>query len=480
MPEKGGNGMAETRKVSSSHREAMLKPHGQKRGDCVKTEKIKVRGMRCKSCEQRIEGALKKVEGVVTVKASQQKGEVEVVTDDADRKELEEAIRKEGYSVGGGWFWVVIGVAALFAAALLLENLGLGIRFPEVGGEVGYAALFVLGLATGFHCIAMCGGFVLGYSSKSGAAITPHILYGAGKLISYTLIGAAFGLVGSAIAFTPAMRAGAALLAGIFLLFYGLGMLGINFGIIRGVMSTLERRGVSPLPLGGMLGISGLGGIRFGMPKIFGDVVGKFGGHGPLVTGLLNGLMIACGPLQAMYIFAAGTGSVVAGATALFFFGLGTLPVMLGFGVLAARAGGNVPAKFASVSGWLVIFLGILLLNQGLTLVGKGVVVSAGGEGNATLEQNGSAPAFQEIRMNVTYYGFEPNVFTLKKGVPVRWVITGVSLTSCNNRIIVPAYGLEFDVRPGEQVVEFTPTEAGEVKWSCWMGMIPGKFTVVE
>ncbi len=418
----------------------------------MKTEKIKVRGMRCGSCEQRIEGALKKVEGVVTVKASQQKGEVEVVTDDADRKELEEAIRKEGYSVGGGWFWVVMGVAALFAAAFLLENLGLGIRFPEVGSEVGYAALFVLGLATGFHCIAMCGGFVLGYSSKSGAAITPHILYGAGKLASYTFIGAVFGLVGSAIAFTPEMRAGAALLAGIFLLLYGLGM----------------------------LGISGLGGIRFGMPDFIGKVMGKFGGRGPLVTGLLNGLMIACGPLQAMYIFAAGTGSLVAGATALFFFGLGTLPVMLGFGIIAARAGGNVPARFASISGWIVIFLGVLLLNQGLTLVGKGVVVSAGDAGNATVQQNGTAPEFQEIHMNVTYYGFEPNTFTLKKGVPVRWVIKGVSLTSCNNRIIVPDYGLEFDVQPGEQVIEFTPNESGEVKWSCWMGMIPGKFEVVE
>ena len=418
----------------------------------MKTEKIKVRGMRCKSCEERIEKAVKAVEGVVSVKVSLQKGEVEVITDDADRKDLEEAIRKEGYSVGGGWFWVAIGVAVLFAAALLLENLGLGIRFPEVGGEVGYAALFVLGLATGFHCIAMCGGFVLGYSSRSGAAITPHILYGAGKLLSYTFIGAVFGLIGSAIAFTPEMRAGAALLAGIFLLLYGLGM----------------------------LGISGLGGIRFGMPKIFGELMGKLGGRGPLVTGLLNGLMIACGPLQAMYIFAAGTGSIMAGATALFFFGLGTLPVMLGFGVLAARAGNNVPARFASISGWLVIFLGILLLNQGLTLVGKGVVVGTGGEGNATIQQNGTAPAFQEIRMNVTYYGFEPNTFTLKKGVPVRWVITGMSLTSCNNRIIVPAYGLEFDVQPGEQVIEFTPTETGEVKWSCWMGMIPGKFVVIE
>ncbi|MFA5411994.1 MAG: sulfite exporter TauE/SafE family protein [Candidatus Micrarchaeia archaeon] len=421
----------------------------------MKTEKLKIRGMHCTSCEKRIEDALKGVQGVAGAKASFAKGEVELqLADGADIKKVEEAVKKEGYSIGGGgWFWVVMGVAAMFAAAFLLESLGIGIGFPTVGSEVGYAALFILGLATGFHCIAMCGGFVLGYSSKSGAAITPHILYGAGKLLSYTFIGAVFGLIGSAIAFTPEMRAGAALLAGIFLLLYGLGM----------------------------LGISGLAGIRFGMPKIFGDAMGKLGGRGPLVTGLLNGLMIACGPLQAMYIFAAGTGSVMAGGTALFFFGLGTLPVMLGFGIITARAGGNVPARFASISGWLVIFLGVLLLNQGLTLAGSGVVIgTGGGGGNATIGGGGGAPAYQEIHMNVTYYGFEPNEFTLKKGVPVRWVINGVSITSCNNRIIVPAYGLEFDVRRGEQVIEFTPTETGEVRWSCWMGMIPGKFVVVE
>ena len=53
---------------------------------------------------------------------------------------------------------------------------------------------------------------------------------------------------------------------------------------------------------------------------------------GPMMTGLLNGLFIACGPLQALYLYAAGTGSVIQGGFALMAFGLGTLPVMLGFG----------------------------------------------------------------------------------------------------------------------------------------------------
>ena len=44
----------------------------------------------------------------------------------------------------------------------------------------------------------------------------------------------------------------------------------------------------------------------------------------------------------------------------------------------------------------------------------------------------------------------------------------------------MPKYGLEFDIKQGEQVIEFTPTEEGTVRWSCWMGMIPGTFIVKE
>jgi len=29
-------------------------------------------------------------------------------------------------------------------------------------------------------------------------------------------------------------------------------------------------------------------------------------------------------------------------------------------------------------------------------------------------------------------------------------------------------------------VVEFTPDKKGTVRWSCWMGMIPGSFVVTE
>jgi uncharacterized protein len=96
-------------------------------------------------------------------------------------------------------------------------------------------------------------------------------------------------------------------------------------------------------------------------------------------------------------------------------------------------------------------------------------------DGSAVLKDG-----YQEIRMTVESSGFVPNKFVLKKGVPVHWIINGKQLTSCNRAIQVPAYNLKFDVKQGEQTINFTPDAAGTIRWSCWMGMIPGTFVVVD
>ncbi|MBU4284446.1 MAG: hypothetical protein KJ968_05025, partial [Nanoarchaeota archaeon] len=44
----------------------------------------------------------------------------------------------------------------------------------------------------------------------------------------------------------------------------------------------------------------------------------------------------------------------------------------------------------------------------------------------------------------------------------------------------VPKLGLNFDIKKGEQVIEFMPEEEGTIPWSCWMGMIPGVFIVKD
>lgn len=93
----------------------------------------------------------------------------------------------------------------------------------------------------------------------------------------------------------------------------------------------------------------------------------------------------------------------------------------------------------------------------------------------AVLKEN-----YQEIRMNVTAKGWTPDRFIIKKGVPVHWVVNGVEITNCNKAIQVPEYNLKFDIIPGEKTIVFTPNKTGDILWSCWMDMIPGKFVVMD
>lgn len=446
-------------------------------------EEFRAGGMTCTSCEKIIGNQLKNMRGVKDFSidyATQQgwvtfdpaKTDIDKILDRVDEKGYEcklyaknELPLEKGMTRHIKPAVLTLGLIALvFGGYQIAENtLGMGI-FPEVGATTSLTLLFALGLLTGFHCIGMCGGFVISYSSKSAKKrfnISSHLQYGSGKMISYTVMGAAFGLIGSVIIFTPLMRGVAAILAGIFLMIFGINMLNI-FPALRRVR----------IPQPGFVS-------RFS--------IGGSGKNGPMKIGLLNGLMIACGPLQALYIYAAATGSMINGAMALFAFGLGTLPILFGFGMFASYVSKSMTHKILKVSGIIVLVLGVVMLNRGVTLTGTGydinsVLTSVSAQGSPGEESAIilSSEGYQEIRMEVNRYGWSPDKFVLKKGVPVRWIIDGKEITSCNNAIQVPKLGLEFDIKPGEQVIEFTPDKEGTIPFSCWMGMIPGVFVVKE
>jgi sulfite exporter TauE/SafE/copper chaperone CopZ len=359
----------------------------------------------------------------------------------------------------------MMALGMLVLGYFLLPAIG-GFEIPQFSSTMGYSLLFVAGLLTGFHCISMCGSFVVSYTAKDAQAGVrskkSHLMYGFGKTVSYTAIGAIFGLVGSVVAFTPAMRGAAAIIAGMFLLLYGLKMLNVH---------PIFRK------------------LTLRTPKFIARFVHKEEKQhsNPLLIGLLNGLMIACGPLQAMYIMAAGTGSMIEGAKLLLIFGLGALPPMLGFGYFASALSSKMTHKILKLSGVVVIILGIFMFNNGLALTGSGYdfgsIVASGVSAAVIGDSPGSASnitaqGFQEIRMDVLSSGWSPNTFVLKKGVPVKWIINGKELNGCNSGIQVPKLNLKFQVKQGEQTIEFTPTEEGTIPFSCWMGMIQGRFIV--
>ena len=427
----------------------------------MKTYNFVIKGMVCESCEKIIKKELLKKEDISDIKINFKTGKCIINLKEHSTltfRDISKIIESQGYTCSEknnnlGWIFGALGL--IIVGYFLLKFIG-GVNIPDITKNMSYSLLFLVGLLTGFHCIAMCGGFVLSYTTKNAQMDKKnhlsHIFYGSGKLISYTLIGALFGLIGSLITFTPLIRGTAGIIAGLFLLIFGLKMLNI---------------------------IPSLNWFSIKTPRFVSRFVGKETKHhsNPLIIGLLNGLMIACGPLQAFYIMAAGTGSALEGAKILFRFGLGTLPVMLGFGYLAAIFSAKMTHKILRFSGLIVIVLGIIMLNNGLNLSGINLKVGTDNEiSNMPLFKDG----YQEIRMDVTKNGWEPDSFILQSGVPVKWIINGKELTNCNRAIQVPELNLEFNIKEGEQVIEFIPIKTGTIRWSCWMGMIQGTFIVKE
>ncbi|MGD0959683.1 MAG: sulfite exporter TauE/SafE family protein [Methylomonas sp.] len=361
------------------------------------------------------------------------------------------------------------------SAAVLLSLLGIGLilwmdrwlighdDLPDFSGGVNIGLLLLMGFLTGFHCVGMCGPLVFGYTAKIAGAghksYATHLLYGLGKTLSYTVIGGLLGGFGGIVAFTPYTRGMVGIAAGMFMLLFGLHLLG--------VFQVLNH-------------------FQFRTPGfVMRFISQEYRKHSnPFAIGLLNGLMIICGPLQAMYVMAAGTGSWSDGAEILFFFGLGTLPLMLGFGFLTSLLSHNLTPKVLKFSGVIVMGLGAVMLNRGLAVTGTGVdfnsTVVRVSQLLSPTSESPCCDTAQTIRMTVTKRGYFPNHFILHKGVPVKWIIDAQELTQCNRVIVVPSYGLNIEMKPGVQAVEFTPDKAGLVAWSCWMGMIPGTFIVTE
>ncbi|GEM_PF-6024589 len=89
-----------------------------------------------------------------------------------------------------------------------------------------------------------------------------------------------------------------------------------------------------------------------------------------------------------------------------------------------------------------------------------------------------TTPEEQLVEMHITYTGFEPNTLKIKKGIPVKWVIYGDQVSSCTNKIIVPALNISKSIVSGTNIVNFTPQTSGTIDFSCWMGMVRGKFIV--
>ena len=444
---------------------------------------LQIEGMTCASCEMAIENALKDLDGIKDVKAVLSSSNV-YITYDANVIILDriiETIEELSYTVknkpgtpaapdtdkkkaadGSLSAKQLLGIGLIVFALYVITSNTAGFSFiPEVNQSMGYGILFFAGMLTSLHCVSMCGGISLsqcisckaeGENVGKFAKLKPSLHYNSGRVISYTVIGGIAGALGSGITLPGAAKGIVAVISGIFMVIMGLNMLNI-FPWIR----KLNPR----------------------MPKIFGKkIYSSRGKYGPFIVGLLNGLM-PCGPLQAMQLYALGTGSFVAGAFSMFMFSMGTVPLMFGLGALSTILSGKFTHRMMKVSAVLVIVLGVAMTNRGLALSGVSIPSPFGTSG----KESGVAQVRDGIQTVTTklYPGkYEP--ITVQKGIPVKWTIKAQKkdLNGCNNEIIIPKFNIIKKLEAGDNIIEFTPAETGTFAYSCWMGMIRSKITVVD
>ena len=206
-------------------------------------------------------------------------------------------------------------------------------------------AMLLFGLASGLHCVGMCGGIVAAFSARRVVPIVPaargapewrrQLAFNAGRVLTYALGGAAAGALGGAAQLMQGalpvqmvlfvLAQGVLILAGLYLL--GAGRLLARF---ENLGAPLWRR------------------VQPAAARLAAALAGMLWGLLPcaMVYAALATATLAAGPAQ--------------GALAMLAFGAGTLPWLLGAGGALARLGaGPGLARLRAAAGVLVLGMGV-------------------------------------------------------------------------------------------------------------------------
>ena len=204
---------------------------------------------------------------------------------------------------------------------------------------------FSAGLAGSGHCLGMCGGIVTALAlsrreSDAARRFQFNLLYHAGRICTYSLLGLAVGLV-----------AGAGMVAALKPYTLWLFLAANLFVMAIGVFTAL---GLSAF------GISALDGSGWSfMRRYLARVTESSSVLAAMPTGLLMGLL-PCGLVYGLLIAAATSGSALKGGGMMLAFGCGTLPVLLAYGQVASVFSNLGRGVFQRCMGGVVVLLGLL------------------------------------------------------------------------------------------------------------------------
>ena len=219
--------------------------------------------------------------------------------------------------------------------------------------KLDLVSLFLLGLFGTGHCVGMCGPLVFAFPGKTGRFVS-HLAYHGGRLGTYAIIGLSLGGLGAGLArlFSGAestsylkllaqIQVIFSLLAGVFLIVFGLAQMGlINDPSWLAVAVPEKIPGYRKFVRSAFINTS--------TPKM-------------LFIGFLMGFL-PCGLSYAAFSKALATANPVSGGLCLFAFGLGTMPGLLFVGTTASHIARRYRRQSDILSGMLMVGMGLILL----------------------------------------------------------------------------------------------------------------------
>lgn len=413
-----------------------------------------IEGMSCKSCKHTIQKHLKNLKGVKKLRIDYETKRLNIIFDESvvSIEDLKSEVEILGYQLKTekesreDKKLIVVAIILIGIIYLLLERVTPDFSNLLTSNQnLGYMVLFIIGITTSFHCVSMCGSLALSQVIHHENQVKRNILYNLGRVISYTLLGGVIGLLGGFVTTDIPFFNLMPIILGMLMILIGLN----KFGLIKGLKIPTFK---------------------------LGQYKSKFRQQGPFILGLANGLM-PCGPLQLMQLYALGLGSFTQGALAMFFFSLGTVPLMLGLGLFLNKLSAFSRSFVFKLGAILILFLGINMTFNGLTTLGI--------NSNFSLQSKSRIEAQmidgkQVVEFDLGRRNYEDIV--VQKGVPVELVInaSGGMLNGCNRTLIFKEFNLKSDLNVGENIITFTPTKTGTFTYSCWMGMIRNTVKVIE
>ena len=321
--------------------------------------------------------------------------------------------------------------------------------------------IFLIGLtAGGLGCIAVQGGLLASavtarkeLDQKDKNDIIPTLSFLVAKLFSYAILGGVLGLFGAALSISNNIRTTVQIIAGIYMIIVALNLLNAH---------PIFRYFIIQPP-------------RF-LTKIVRNKSKSADIFAPAILGALT-VFIPCGTTLAMEALAISSASAIKGSLILMSFVLGTSPIFFGLGYVTAKLSDNFRQTFFKMAAFIIIFVGLATINNTLGAAGFRVITI---DLDGQQIQTENIATSQEYQIQISGRGYSPNYLKVKKDLPVKITLVSNNTYGCALAFRIPSLGISKNLNPTDsQTFEFTPTETGQIAFSCSMGMYRGTIEVI-